>query len=156
MKALRNWHAYYVTLASLILIITGGLKVWGAFGDSEMLKLADPIFGLPFRHLMWFVGILEIVVAVFCLCRRQSYLSIYALVWLTSSFVIYRIALKWVGWKKPCSCLGNLTDALYISPQTADNIMKVVLTYLLIGSYFLLIRQWRRDRPANRKQSTEI
>lgn len=32
---------------------------------------------------------------------------------------------------------------LHIPPQTANNIMKVVLTYLLLGSYGLLIWRWR-------------
>jgi hypothetical protein len=57
---------------------------------------------------------------------------------------MYRLGLWWMDWKKPCSCLGNLTDALHISPQTADNITKVLLAYLLIGSYGLLLWQWKQ------------
>jgi len=56
--------------------------------------------------------------------------------------VVYRLGLWWMHWHRPCSCLGNLTDALHISPQVADNVMKVLLAYLLIGSYGLLI--WKR------------
>jgi hypothetical protein len=43
--------------------------------------------------------------------------------------------------------MGSLTSALHLSEKAADNIMKVVLAYLLIGSYGLLLWQWRkRDR----------
>ncbi|MBI3849679.1 MAG: hypothetical protein HY298_05230 [Verrucomicrobia bacterium] len=42
------------------------------------------------------------------------------------------------------TCLGHLTDALHMSPQTADELMKVILAYLLIGSYALLQYQWRK------------
>jgi hypothetical protein len=35
---------------------------------------------------------------------------------------------------------------LHLSDQAADNIMKVVLAYLLVGSYGLLFREWRRGR----------
>ena len=42
--------------------------------------------------------------------------------------------------------MGNLTDALHIRPEVADNIMKAILGYLLIGSYGLLIWQWRLSK----------
>ena len=51
-----------------------------------------------------------------------------------------------MGWHKPCGCLGNLTDALGISPETADTVAKVLLAYLLIGSYALLVWEWRKHR----------
>ena len=33
---------------------------------------------------------------------------------------------------------------LHLSDQAADNIMKVILAYLLIGSYGILFWEWRR------------
>ena len=63
--------------------------------------------------------------------------------------MLLRFGLWWMGWHKPCNCLGNLTDALHLSPQTADNIMKVVLAYLLIGSYGLLFWGWWRRKQVN-------
>jgi hypothetical protein len=41
--------------------------------------------------------------------------------------------------------MGSLTEALHLSPEAADNIMKVVLAYLLAGSCSLLIWQWRQN-----------
>ena len=38
--------------------------------------------------------------------------------------------------------MGNLTDALHLEPEVADNLMKVILAYLLLGSYSLLVWQW--------------
>jgi cbb3-type cytochrome oxidase subunit 3 len=40
--------------------------------------------------------------------------------------------------------LGNLTDALHIPPQAADTAMKIILAYLLIGSYATLFWLWRQ------------
>jgi hypothetical protein len=40
--------------------------------------------------------------------------------------------------------MGSLTDALHIKPETADNIAKVILGYLLASSYALLFWKWRR------------
>jgi len=47
-----------------------------------------------------------------------------------------------IDYKRPCLCLGNLTTAIHVSPHTADNVMKGVLAYLLIGSYGILLHEW--------------
>ena len=84
------------------------------------------------------------------LCRfiytRTYKTSLALLAWLATALVMYRIGLKWVGYLKPCSCLGNLTDALNISPQTADMTMKINLAYLLVGSYANLLWISARQR----------
>lgn len=65
------------------------------------------------------------------------------LAWMTTNFLLYRLGLWWLDWKRPCPCLGNLTDALGISPAMADTIGKGLLAYLLVVSYALLILDWR-------------
>jgi hypothetical protein len=132
--------------AVVFLIVTGAAKVWTAFGNVKLLTVADPIVGISFKHLMLVVGLAEIVIALVCFFSKRQTLALALVAWLATNFVVYRFSLSWIGWKKPCNCLGNLTDALHISPQAADNIMKVVLAYLLIGSYGLLIWQWREAR----------
>jgi hypothetical protein len=94
------------------------------------------------------VGVVELVIAGICLFGKSQKLKLGLIAWLATSFVVYRLGLWWMGWKKPCGCLGNLTDALHLSPQAADSLMKVILAYLLIGSYGLLIWRWRQGRQA--------
>ncbi|HEX5221421.1 MAG TPA: MauE/DoxX family redox-associated membrane protein [Verrucomicrobiae bacterium] len=128
--------------AGAILIATGIAKIWSGLGSSKFLILVDPIVGVKFGQLMLMVGLAEIVIALLCFFSKRQTLALGLVAWISTNFVVYRLGLWWMGWKKPCSCLGNLTDALHISPQTADNIMKVVLAYLFIGSYVLLFREW--------------
>ncbi len=42
--------------------------------------------------------------------------------------------------------MGSLADALHISPETADSIMKIALSYLLIGSFGFLLSEWRQRK----------
>jgi hypothetical protein len=84
------------------------------------------------------VGVGELVIASICLFAKSQTMKLWLIAWLATTFVVYRLGLWWIGWKKPCSCLGNLTDALHLSPQAADNLMEVILAYLLIGSHGLL------------------
>lgn len=137
---------WFIRSAAVILIITGIAKVWTAFGNVKLLTVADPIVGIQFGHLMLAVGLAEIVIALVCFFGNRQTLALGLVAWMSTNFVVYRLGLWWIDWKKPCNCLGNLTDALHISPQLADNIMKGVLAYLLIGSYGILIWQWRRSR----------
>ena len=134
---------WFMVSAGVILAVTCVAKVWSAFGGSKMLAVVDPILGITFGKLMLAVGVAEIVIALVCFFSKRQTLALGLVAWMSTNFVVYRLGLWWMGWKKPCSCLGNLTDALHISPQTADNIMKVLLAYLLIGSYLLLIWQWK-------------
>jgi len=112
--------------------------------------LSDWIDGITFRRLPMGVGLLELFIAFFCLFTDKRQFSLVAVAWLATNFVVYRLGLWWIGWHRPCGCLGNLTDLLRISPHTADTIMKLVLAYLLIGSYGLLIWQWIQNRRRNR------
>ena len=105
---------------------------------------------IEFHDLLRVVGGLELVVALVCFFSKRVYLQAGLVAWLTTNFVMYRLGLLWVGYHKPCPCLGNLTDMLHISSQTADTAMKIILAYLLIGSYATLFWLWRRrKKPAS-------
>jgi len=137
-----------------ILLITGLAKVWSGFGNSKFLMIADPIIGITFGQLMLMMGPAEIAIALVCFFSKRQTLALGLVAWLSTNFVVYRLGLWWMDWHRPCNCLGNLTDALHISPQTADNIMKVVLAYMLIGSYGLLLRHWLRRNILDGKTAT--
>lgn len=144
----RSW---FVISAAGIFFITGIAKIWAAFGNVRLLAVPDPIIGIELGHLLFTVGIIELGVAIACLCAKSELFAAGLLAWISTNFVAYRIGLWWMVWKKPCSCLGSLTGALHISPQLADNIMKIVLVYLFIGSYGLLIWTQGKRKGANSK-----
>jgi hypothetical protein len=131
--------------STLVLLTTGGAKVWSAFGSAKILGMADPLLGISFQHLIAGAGFIEIGVAILLLSSLNR-LAAFALAWLATNFAIYRIGIWWIHWQRPCPCLGNLSDALHISPPTADRIMKIVFGYLLVGSYWLLFRERKLGR----------
>jgi len=149
----REWFAAsFILSAVAVLGVTGIAKVLSAEGRSRALAVPDPITGFQFGYLMLIVGFLELCIAVVCFRSRSRKLSLALIAWLATNFVLFRVGLWSLGWHKPCGCLGTLTDALHISPTTADHIMKAVLAYLLVGSYWLLWRQWKHSNlaPAER------
>ncbi len=140
---------WFVLTAGVILAITGVAKIWTGFGNTKFLVVVDPIIGLKFGQLMLVVGMAEILVVLVCFFNKRQKLALGLVAWMSTNFVVYRLGLWWMNWKSPCGCLGNLTDALHISPQTADNIMKVLLAYLLVGSYGSLVATWAKKRTKN-------
>lgn len=129
---------WFILSAGAILLVTGLAKIVSGSGRAPVLALSDPIVGISFHHLILWTGILELIIAGVCLLNRHCALQVILIAWLATVFLIYRLALMFIGWRTPCHCLGYLTDAIRMDPQRADMIMKAVLGYLLLGSYTLL------------------
>jgi len=146
--ALPKWFKSFVVSAGFLLGLTAVAKLTSSLGSQGILQTPDPIFMLPFRHVFIVVGILELEIACTCLFCKKALLQTALIAWLSTGFLIYRMGLLLVGYYKPCHCLGNLTDILHIPPQTADTAMKVVLGYLLIGSYAALFWIWKQGRKS--------
>lgn len=134
--------------SGVLLLVTASAKLTSGLGSARILQTPDPLLLVQFRYLFLATGALELIIAVISFLPNRVGLRAGLIAWLVTNFVVYRIGLLWVGYHKPCSCLGNLTDALHISPNSADTAMKIILGYLLIGSYAALFWLWnQRRRP---------
>lgn len=139
----------FIFSAAILILITGAAKIISGFGSSRVLQNSDPLFIVTFRVLFWVVGSLECGLALFCFSGAKVEIKSKLMAWLMTGILIYRLGLVWLGYHKPCNCLGNLTDALHISPQTADIALKIVLAYLLTGSYASLFWLWRQKHKTH-------
>ena len=132
----------------VLLGVTGTGKVLTVFGGAAILDTSDPLVGLPFWYLLLFVGVAEMSVAMLCFNTARAQVALILTGWLATGFALYRWGLWFIDWHRPCGCLGNLTDMLHLSPPLADNITKLALAYLLLGSYATLLWEWRRGQVA--------
>jgi hypothetical protein len=136
----------FLYFAGALLMITATAKIVSAAGSAQILTYRDPILAISFRDLFLLAGMVEMVIAVACFFAKQMTVQASLVAWLATNFLFYRFGLFLVGYHRPCPCLGNLTDAIHIPPQTADTVMKMILAYLLIGSYGTLFWLWRQCR----------
>jgi hypothetical protein len=121
-------------------------KLVSSLGDASLLQVSDPIFKLPFRYVLIGAAVAELIVAIICFFSDRIVLKAGLIAFLATNFSVYRLGLWLIGYHGHCLCLGNLTDAIHLSPHAADIIMKVILAYLLIGSYITLFRlKWHRN-----------
>ena len=143
MKIIRR----YIYSAGALILITAIAKLISAGGSARLLTYGDPVLGIPYRDLFLVVGTIEAGVGFFCLFAENRFvLKACLTAWLATNFLIYRLDLNWIGSPQPCPCLGSLTGALHIPTQVADTGLKILLGYLLIGSYGALFWLWRQDR----------
>jgi hypothetical protein len=138
---------WFLKVAGGTLLLTGLAKAFSATGAARALDAPDPLIGIPFRQLLLLVGLAELLIAFFCLLTEKRRFSLQAVAWISTNFLVYRLGLWLLGWHHPCACMGRLAGVLHLSDQAADNIMKGVLAFLLIGSYLLLLAQWWQARP---------
>lgn len=138
------WAKCFFFSSGGLLLATATAKLVSGSGNAHILDNQDPRLFISFRQLFLAVGTIEIMVAAVCFSGRTR-LQTRLVAWLATNILIYRLGLYWIGYQ-PCHCLGNLTDALQVPPQTADLVMKIILAYLLLGSYATLFWLWRQPR----------
>jgi hypothetical protein len=124
-------------------------KLVSAAGSARALLDVDPILGISFQNIFCIVGTIELFIGLICLLGNDKLCQVSLLACLSTMFLIYRVGLVLIGYQGPCACMGNLTDALHIPAKTADTAMKIILAYLLIGSYATLFWLWRQKRNAS-------
>lgn len=142
-----RWTTAFLLSAGIILAVTALAKIVSAFGDAAILRTDDQLLGIPLRVLLLIVALIEGFIAVLCFLPTRRLFQVEFIAWLTSLFALYRLGLVWIGYEKPCNCLGNLTDALHVSPVYADYVMKSALIFLLVGSYSILISNKLMKNP---------
>ena len=142
----------FIKVSGYLLVITAAAKLISSYGSAGVLKHADPIFQVSFRFVFQATAIVELVVASICLWGKIARFQSGVIAIISSNFLLYRFGLYWMGFHNLCPCLGNLDDMLPISPQAIDIAMKIILAFLLIGSYSALFWLWRdHERPASTK-----
>jgi hypothetical protein len=145
----NKFTTLFLRTAAIILLATGLAKLISGLGSAHILDTTDPIFLISFRHLFWFVGSLELVIATFCFIAEHAAFKAAVVAWLSSCFLLYRFALFLIGYHKRCPCLGNFTDALAIPTHTVDTVLWCILGYLFVGSCMaiLCICKGNREEP---------
>jgi hypothetical protein len=143
----------FLLSSGILLLFTSISKIISGLGSDRVLETQDPLFLISYRSLFLIFGIFELGVALWSLIAKYTVFRIGLIAWLATCFAIYRISMPWIGYLKPCPCLGSLTSAIHISPKIADDVMKVVLAYLLIGSYTILFWFWWQWKKYKRKNA---
>jgi hypothetical protein len=144
---MRTYELVFRCSAIVILVVTASAKLFSASGSAPLLDYPDPLFGLANRHLMILVGLIELGVAVGLLSALDIRRKHLLLAWLSTSFLVYRLAFYVLNPDKSCPCLGTLGEKLRLGQTTTNALLWSTVLYLLIGSVCCLAARVRSPEP---------
>jgi len=151
----EKWSRWFIYSAGVLLFITGIAKIISVFGQDAVLRKPDPILGIHFNHLLLFVGLIELAVALVCLRSANQHLALALVAALSINFLGYRMGLWLIHWTGYCPCLGTLTEAIHLSPRQAARLTGAAFIYLITGSFYFIVRSWRDHRKARNNSKFE-
>jgi hypothetical protein len=152
----ENLAAWFARTAVVVLAVTAVLKLVAATGEGRILAQPDPFLAFfSNRQIMVLAALLEAFVVSLILWEGDRLRQAALVAWIGTVFLMYRAGLWWVGYEGACPCLGNVTRSIGLSPAMEDLGVKVLLGYLVLGSYFVVVWEvvWRWGR-ARRGLST--
>ena len=146
-RVVEWWRTRFLLSAGIIFLVTGLTKILMGLGKARVLGEMDPIFHISYGHLMLATGAAELLMSGMCFVRPKSHNSLLLTAWVVAGILTYRIGLSYIDWHQPCPCLGSLTGALNLQPETAHRIAGLLLAYLALGCFvFVLVPFWTESR----------
>lgn len=136
---------FFFVSTALALFLTAVAKLYSATGTAKILSISDPLFHLNNGTLMSGLGLLEAAVAVYLLLGRDQLMRAAVLLWLSSNFIMYRLAIDLLG-VKMCPCLGTLASNLPLSKAQVENSLAAFVLYWFLGSAFILWSEWLKQQ----------
>ena len=124
----------FIYSAGAILLAAALERFLVATGQTPVLTFPEPVMGVPLRYAVLLVGAFELAVALVCLFGRQTGLQLGWLAWMATNYVVYRIGLLTMGMHHQATCIGSLTDPLYLERGTVGIMGGLSPLHFLIGS----------------------
>lgn len=140
------FRKHFVNIVVCILAVTCLLKAISVFQHVRALDTYDFLFySLTIRMVMVLACLAEMFTILFLVSRKVTrFQKLTLIMWLSSAFMVYRVAAFLTGAAEPCPCLGNIYGWLrgIVSHSTINWTLKVMVTYLFVGSYLWVPRRF--------------
>ena len=151
----------FIFLAGGILLTAALTRFLIAFGNAQVMSVPEPLLGIPLRYAVLLVGGFELAVALICLFGKRTGLQLGWLAWLGTNYVVVWVGLVWQHCSPQGTCIGSLTDPLWIHHGITGNIFTYLPFGLVLGSYAAVASLWfsrhaRTARMAEARRVTDV
>jgi hypothetical protein len=134
----------FVRSVLIILTLTALLKLQASYGSSRILNEEDALFAIPYRTLLFLSALAEIGCVLLLTSKLTSALTKTRLIALiSSSFLLYHVAMWAVGAGNVCPCLGTLFERVPLREGTLSAISGMMALYMFVGSIFFIVKRLR-------------
>ncbi|HEY3931501.1 MAG TPA: hypothetical protein VGM58_03940 [Verrucomicrobiae bacterium] len=129
------------------------ISIWAGTG---LVHPHEPLFGMSLPDFFLIVSGLELAIGLICLFGKQTTLQVTLVLWLAMNFAAYQAGLWWMGGSAGFKgYLGDMSAAFGISAGTAEMMLKILVLYLLVGSFFSLLWSWIKKESGESQGHTE-
>jgi len=151
-------RALFLTTTGVVLGITGLAKTFSSIGPARALDVLDPLLGTPFRQLLLLVGLVELLIAFFCLFTDKQRFSLLAVAW--KRLLRGWTFAPWLAFQ----CLtarvthfesGEFYPPAYLTPVSLRRCEKKVKERTNCGVDFLIGQKQESIYPLTRTEPTE-
>jgi hypothetical protein len=143
----------YLGSVAFLLGLTALAKFYSATGSAKILDLREALLPLTNRQALLLLGLLELVISLGLLFGRNDTMKLISIAWLSSNFVLYRVASFLLVVGRPCPCLGSITEKLPFNPSVIDQILLYLVIYMFMGSLLFLMALRRQRLQGSLEQS---
>lgn len=118
----------------LLIILASALFLINWTTPANNMPPHDPILFLPLNVLFFIVGGITAAVALFCLFSERSNTPIFFVFLLSVYYLLCRLVLRFEDCNSLVGFLGGCSYAFGITANSANTIIGLMFTYLLLGS----------------------
>jgi hypothetical protein len=137
---------YYLKISVFILLFSGIVKIFFTFQEDRILTVIHPLFSFTtFRQVFGLTAILEIIIALTVLLTKDELIKIFSIMWIATIFAIYRGVMRYIGYRGPCGCFGNIKQLINV----ADYIGIIFIIIMLFGGFIMLFLALNKKEQCN-------
>lgn len=126
---------------ALILLIAAFFKVVAILRPQPILQISDGVFGIKMMSLIAVTCAIEIASASLLLSGRHKNSHAVIILWLGTSFALYRGLKSWLNPSEPCACLGRLTESFSEVQPYVPWLLNAITAFFIIGSIVSIRRE---------------
>ncbi len=136
-------HYYIIGVA---LLLTGITKLLSIFGNTVVLSLKDPLFGIRYDQLFVSLGTLEIICGAYLIAGGTRVVKGTIAQGLAVEFILYRTVASYYDVTALCPCMGHAASWLGLEPGVVDALLGGMAGYMLLATLVTETWLWRRRK----------
>lgn len=142
---------FFLVTSGIILTVSSLAKLVSAGHSSPYGYYQNDVFDfLTNRQVFVVASAAELMVVFLVVSSVSQILKLCALAWISSCFALYRIGEYFLDSVRPCPCWGNIPFWLHLEKGTPLLFTTIIATYLLLGSYSILLRELNHSQDLNK------
>lgn len=136
---IRLLNFFTISAAVLLTALGAALFICNWSAPRDYVAVSDPFINISFRYWFWAIGGLSWLLACWGFFGRRPKGVALWIAWLATNFAVFQGCLYAMGGHGLRGYLDSVGFAFGVTPAFANILGNVIFSYLLVGSYAVLL-----------------